>query len=93
MEVNAKAVESGQYEGSTTTRGGGVPDDEDSKAAEGRSHADDGSERQSQPPRGAVRRRIRSRNPFIDAELAHGYGEDSFADLEDFIVCKRGRKY
>ena len=37
---------------------------------------------------------VRSRNPFIDAELATGgHRGDSFADLEDFIVCKRGRKY
>ena len=42
---------------------------------------------------GSSRRRLRSRNPYIDAELADGYGGDSFADLEDFIVCKRGRKY
>lgn len=41
------------------------------------------------------RRRQRSRNPFIDAELGAGGGEgdDSYADLEDFIVCKVGRKY
>ena len=40
------------------------------------------------------RRRHRSRNAFIDSELAHGaYGDDSFADLEDFIVYKRGRQY
>ena len=45
------------------------------------------------PGRGASRRRLRSRNPYIDAELGQGYGDDSFADLEDFIVCKRGRVY
>ena len=40
------------------------------------------------------RRRYRSGNAFIDSELAHGaYGDDSFADLEDFIVYKRGRQY
>ena len=43
--------------------------------------------------RGASRRRLRSRNPYIDSELAHGGGDDSYADLEDFIVCKRGRNY
>jgi hypothetical protein len=43
---------------------------------------------------GRSRRRHRSRNAWIDAELAHGaYGDDSYADLEDFLVCKRGRKY
>ena len=36
---------------------------------------------------------VRSRNPYIDRELRDGYGDDSFADLEDFIVCKRGRRY
>ena len=39
------------------------------------------------------RQKLRSRNPFIDAELARGRTNDSYADLEDFIVCKRGRKY
>ena len=43
--------------------------------------------------RAASRRRLRSRNPFIDSELAHTGGDDSFADLEDFVVCKRGRRY
>ena len=39
------------------------------------------------------RRRHRSRNPYIDSELAKGaYGDDSFADLEDFIVCKRPKR-
>ena len=46
------------------------------------------------PPRGASRRKLRSRNPYIDAELsASRTFDDSFADLEDFIVVKRGRKY
>ena len=37
---------------------------------------------------------MRSRNTFIDSELAQGYGGgDSFADLEDFIVVKKGRRY
>jgi hypothetical protein len=45
-------------------------------------------------PRAASRRRLRSRNPFIDSELGRGGGgDDSYADLEDFIVCKRGRQY
>lgn len=34
---------------------------------------------------------MRSRNSFIDAELRRGQGGgDSFADLEDFIVCPNG---
>lgn len=35
---------------------------------------------------------VRSRNSFIDAELRKGggCGDDSFADLEDFIVCPPG---
>ena len=41
----------------------------------------------------ASRRGMRSRNAFIDSELASGQYGDSFADLEDFIVCKRGRQY
>lgn len=49
------------------------------------------------PPRlaraAASRRGMRSRNAFIDSELASGQYADSFADLEDFIVCKRGRQY
>ena len=47
------------------------------------------------PSRGASRRKqLRSRNAFVDAQLASGeYADDSFADLEDFIVCKRGRQY
>ena len=45
-------------------------------------------------PRAASRRRLRSRNPFLDSELGRGGGgDDSYADLEDFIVCKRGRQY
>jgi hypothetical protein len=37
-------------------------------------------------------RRKRSRNPFIDKVLAEGEGneedpDDTFVDLEDFIVC------
>ena len=40
-----------------------------------------------------TRRRFRSRNPYIDIELGDGYGADTFADLEDFIVCKKGRRY
>jgi len=40
------------------------------------------------------RRRLRSRNAFIDSELGGGgYGADSYADLEDFIVVKKGRRY
>jgi len=44
---------------------------------------------------GSSRRRLRSRNAFIDSELGSGggYGGDSYADLEDFIVVKKGRKY
>ena len=42
----------------------------------------------------ASSRRLRSRNAFIDAELGKsGHANDSYADLEDFIVCKRGRRY
>lgn len=44
--------------------------------------------------RASSRRKLRSRNPFIDAELSSKTAcNDTFADLEDFIVCKRGRKY
>ncbi|KAL1527106.1 hypothetical protein AB1Y20_015789 [Prymnesium parvum] len=43
---------------------------------------------------GVSRRRLRSRNPYIDAQLsASRTFDDTFADLEDFIVCKRGRRY
>lgn len=46
------------------------------------------------PEGGKSGRRMRSRNTFIDSELAQGYGGgDSFADLEDFIVVKKGRRY
>jgi hypothetical protein len=55
---------------------------------------------------GRKRRRMRSNNPFVDAFLEEGDvsddGEkgrrdpnprDDYADLEDFIVCKRGKDY
>lgn len=35
----------------------------------------------------------RSRNAFVDAYLGEEDGLDSFADLEDFIVCRPGTKY
>ena len=38
-------------------------------------------------------KRLRSRNPFVDAALVEEDGTDDFADLEGFIVCKRGRAY
>ena len=38
--------------------------------------------------------RLRSRNPFVDALLEEEDDEfDDFADLEEFIVCKRGKIY
>ena len=64
--------------------------------AEEGSHAEEAGEEEEEVPQprcGASRRRLRSRNPYIDSELGNGYGDDSFADLENFIVCKRGRKY
>jgi len=38
-------------------------------------------------------RRIRSTNNFIDAALRNEPGDDDYADLEDFIVVKQGKKY
>eukprot|EP00961_Rhodomonas_salina_P152423 2051636-Rhodomonas_salina.2 len=38
-------------------------------------------------------KRLRSRNAFVDAYLEDEDGGDSYADLEDFIVCKKGSKY
>ncbi|KAJ1489521.1 hypothetical protein T484DRAFT_1779879 [Baffinella frigidus] len=37
--------------------------------------------------------RIRSRNAYVDACLEDEEGDDSYADLEDFIVCRKGRRY
>jgi hypothetical protein len=39
------------------------------------------------------RRRLRSRNAYIDAGLAEEDGDDDYGDLEDFIVCKDGAVY
>eukprot|EP00002_Diphylleia_rotans_P028872 TRINITY_DN5839_c0_g1_i1.p1 TRINITY_DN5839_c0_g1~~TRINITY_DN5839_c0_g1_i1.p1 ORF type:complete len:1436 (+),score=289.03 TRINITY_DN5839_c0_g1_i1:65-4372(+) len=39
------------------------------------------------------RQRLRSRNPFIDVALRDEDGLDSYADLEEFIVCRKGRSY
>lgn len=40
------------------------------------------------------KKRMRSRNPYIDAMLAEEEGGDDFYnDLEDFIVCKKGTNY
>lgn len=62
--------------------------DQVDKQAEARDSVQDSSSRQQS------RRRLRSRNPFIDAELTASRSyNDTFADLEDFIVCKRGRRY
>ena len=73
-------------------RGGGAADEEGGE--------DDDAPALAPPPphddggrRGGSRRRLRSRNPFIDAELAETGGNDTFADLEDFIVTKKGRSY
>jgi hypothetical protein len=33
---------------------------------------------------------MRSTNSYIDAELRRGGGNDSYADLEDFIECPKG---
>eukprot|EP01132_Coremiostelium_polycephalum_P003825 gene3825-4764_t len=44
----------------------------------------------------SLRNRIRSRNPFIDYCLVSedfGNSIDTYADLEDFIVVKKGKKY
>lgn len=35
----------------------------------------------------------RSRNAFVDAYLGEEDGLDSFADLEDFIVCRADTTY
>lgn len=47
------------------------------------------------PKRGPKRKRqqLRSRNRYIDAMLEEEEGDDAFADLEDFIVCKKGKAY
>ncbi len=52
-------------------------------------------ERRRQTSRRRCRKRLalRSRNSFVDACLAEEDGLDSFADLEDFIVCRPGTKY
>ena len=50
-----------------------------------------GPGRAAVPPR--KRRRLRSRNQVVDAWLAEEESADAFADLEDFIVTKRGRLY
>jgi len=38
------------------------------------------------PRKRGKRGRLRSRNKFIDQELIHERGHDSYAELEDFIV-------
>jgi hypothetical protein len=56
----------------------------------------DGVTEPARPASAAKRRscnRLRSRNPFVDAALVEEDGGDDFADLEGFIVCKRGRTY
>ena len=60
----------------------------------------DGAPAAQEAPRGTAGRqgssrcKLRSRNPYIDAELsASKTYDDTYADLEDFIVTKRGRKY
>ena len=42
-----------------------------------------------------IQKRIRSRNAFIDAALEEmgTRAHDAYADLEDFIVCKPGKRY
>lgn len=39
------------------------------------------------------KRRIRSRNAYVDAALDEEDGSDGYGDLEDFIVCKDGIEY
>ena len=36
--------------------------------------------------RKAKRRRVRSRNPYVDYHLNQEDGNDTYSDLEDFIV-------
>ena len=40
------------------------------------------------------KRSLRSRNPYIDDQLAVDIeAEDDYADLEDWIVVKKGKSY
>jgi hypothetical protein len=40
------------------------------------------------------KRSLRSRNPYIDDQLAvDADAEDDYADLEDWIVVKKGKSY
>lgn len=40
-----------------------------------------------------IRVSFKSRNPWVNAHLRAEDGRDTYADLEDFIVCKRGKRY
>jgi hypothetical protein len=69
-------------------------EEEPGQAQEARGDGDSEDERPPVPLLAPSRRRLRSRNAFIDSELGgSGYGADSYADLEDFIVVKKGRRY
>jgi hypothetical protein len=43
--------------------------------------------RRQQQRRGRTKRRLRSRNPYIDENLQYEDDHDNYADLEDWIVC------
>jgi hypothetical protein len=51
------------------------------------------SEPVTREPAKRSKRKLRSRNAFIDAALQNEGGAENYADLEDFIVCKRGKNY
>jgi hypothetical protein len=59
-----------------------------------RTITDSPGNRESSKSSRSMRRQPRSRNAYIDAVLvADACHLDSFADLEDFIIYKQGRKY
>jgi hypothetical protein len=68
---------------------------EDLEMAEDEDSDTEQEKRQKQSKSNKRKHRIRSRNAFIDAHLDGDDEEtlDDYADLEDWIVCKRGRTY
>ena len=76
----------------TDMREGGA-DARDEEEEEGEEEEREEMRRQTSRRRCRKRQALRSRNSFVDACLAEEDGLDSFADLEDFIVCRPGTKY
>jgi len=63
---------------------------------EAEEHAEEEEEEEKSRAQKRKRRKrqaLRSRNAFVDAYLGEEDGLDSFADLEDFIVCRNGTTY